>query len=476
MGETMTDDTPVTALDIAQADSLYRGFPDFSEWGELSTGDLELWDRIASSFTEKRKSATPDALKTALEVAIRAAALDTGAIEGLYSVDRGFTMTVAVQGLSWQQMIEERGANIRDLFEAQLEAYELVLDAATRSRPFTEVWIRELHQILCAPQKTYRVLTEVGWQEQELPKGVYKTRPNHVRLADDTLHAYAPVDRVPSEMHRFLEQLRTPQFESAHPALQASYCHYAFVVIHPFADGNGRVARALASTFFYRALSIPLVVFAHQRLAYLDALQKSDLGDPGGLISFFSSRGVETMQLVMSNMLADELPSPETVAARIGRLLYPQKGISHHLLDTLSNQLLAETGSRLKAQFDYLNLPEELSLVVNRAEDNRGPLPGYRRVIQNPKPSSQIVLESPSVRSKVEVSVRVLVADDASNPFTFLIEAVGSSDHLEIRLEDVYPQLTPVLDIQMAGWSRKLLSRLLAASEEQSRTFFKKNQ
>src|SRR5215211_5679278 len=83
------------------ADSLYRGFPDFTGWGPLQPEDADLWSRFAASLEERRKAATPEALKASVDVAIRAAALDTGAIEGLYTVDRGFTMTVAVQGLAW---------------------------------------------------------------------------------------------------------------------------------------------------------------------------------------------------------------------------------------------------------------------------------------------------------------------------------------------------------------------------------------
>lgn len=153
----------------SQADSLYKGFPDFSAWGELTPSDIDLWNRFATHLNERRQAATPETLKSAVEVAVRAAALDTGAIEGLYTVDRGFTMTVAFQHLAWEQAIEERGAGVRELFEAQLRAYELVLDAVTRNVPISEAWIRALHEKLCAPQKTYRVLTEVGWQEQELP-------------------------------------------------------------------------------------------------------------------------------------------------------------------------------------------------------------------------------------------------------------------------------------------------------------------
>src|SRR6476661_2035441 len=151
---------------LAQADQLYQGFPDFSTWGELSSEDVDLWSRFAASLEERRREASTETLKASVEVAVRAAALDTGAIEGLYSVDRGFTMTVALQSLTWEQAIEERGAGVRELFEAQLAAYELVLDAVTQRLPITEAWIRALHERLCEPQKTYRVLTDMGWQEQ----------------------------------------------------------------------------------------------------------------------------------------------------------------------------------------------------------------------------------------------------------------------------------------------------------------------
>jgi Fic family protein len=52
--------------------------------------------------------------------------------------------------------------------------------------------------------------------------------------------------------------------------------HYAFVAIHPFADGNGRVARALASVFTYRAYSVPVLILAESRNDYLTNLEAAD--------------------------------------------------------------------------------------------------------------------------------------------------------------------------------------------------------
>jgi Fic family protein len=340
---------------LAQADQLYQDFPDFSNWGELSSEDADLWSRFAASLEERRREASPETLKASIEVAVRAAALDTGAIEGLYSVDRGFTMTVALQSLTWEQAIEERGAGVRELFEAQLAAYELVLDAVTHRLSITEAWIRALHERLCEPQKTYRVLTDVGWQEQDLPKGQYKNRPNHVHLTDGTFHAYAPVDRVADEMHRLIQQIRTPEFEGAHPILQASYCHYAFVVIHPFADGNGRVARALASTFFYRAQSIPLVIFENQRLAYLDSLRAADLGDFRQVISFFRDRGIDTMQLVAESLMTAVAPKPESLAPRISGPAQSPRDLERVAIE---GRLVYEINQRFQSRLKIKDLPD----------------------------------------------------------------------------------------------------------------------
>lgn len=409
---------PPEAPSLESADSRYRSFPDFSAWGPLPPEDADLWSRFAASLERQRAEATPPALKASVDVALRAAALDTGAIEGLYTADRGFTMTVAVQGLAWEQMIEERGAGVRELFEAQLAGYELVLDAVTRKLPVTEAWIRALHETLCAPQRTYRVLTAAGWQEHELPKGRYKAQPNHVRLADGSVHAYAPVDQVSAEMHRLVEQIRSPDFAEAHPVLQASWVHYAFVAIHPFADGNGRVARALASVYFYRCCSIPLVVFANQRLAYFDALHAADQGELRPLIGFFRDRGIDTMQMAAESLRSAGLPALPALAER-------RTILSEEELLNLRERLLREALVRVQARLQQLD------------------------------------------PSHVSVDAVLLGREGAAAPFAFRLESPFET--LDIRLEDVHPEISEPLKLRLDGWAERLLVRSLSQLDERSR-------
>lgn len=89
------DDSVALAINVRQADAEYKSFPPFGEWSKASV-DTERWNHYASRLPEHGRL-TSEQLVRAQEVTKRAAAVDTGAIEGLYEVDRGFTFTVATQ-------------------------------------------------------------------------------------------------------------------------------------------------------------------------------------------------------------------------------------------------------------------------------------------------------------------------------------------------------------------------------------------
>jgi Fic family protein len=257
----------------------YDPFPSFPDFAS-SVKKPASFDGIESAFNDLRKTASVGDLAAAVMVATKWAAVDTGAIEGLYEVERGFTFSVALSGAAWDNIHLLKGEQAARTIEDQMTGYEHVLDIATKSRPVTEAWIRDLHTTICASQDTFEVLTAVGPQSRELPKGKYKSDPNSpLNFASNEVHSYASPMDTPPEMERFVTELHTDEFARAHPTIQAAYAHYAFVCIHPFPDGNGRVSRALSSVFLYRRPGVPLVIFADQKPAYIDALESADAGD-----------------------------------------------------------------------------------------------------------------------------------------------------------------------------------------------------
>jgi Fic family protein len=447
-----TEPEPVEArsamTDIETADSLYREFPDFSAWAGLTETDVELWDRFKENLDAKRAAAPPEAFGRAVEVAMRTAAIDTGALEGLYSVDRGFTMAVAMQSLAWQHLLDERGSGVRRLFEAQLAAYELVLDAVTNTLPITEAWVRALHEKVCAAQPTYPVLTPQGWQDHDLRKGEYKKRPNHVRLAAGGILAFAPVERVAAAMHRLVTQIHTDAFAGAHPALQVSYAHYALVNVHPFADGNGRVARALASIFFYRAASIPLVVFSDQRGIYLASLRAADEGNASPMIAFFRDRGIDTMQRVTESLATAAIRQPDEIAEDLAGRSTGREIVALRLQAAIQEAL----ASRLEA----LSLPStvEASLETER-QYGWSEADGWR------VPSSCVLLDLRTLHLHAMERFQALVSIDPAAIFAFRLVVPGSDDALEVRLEDAAPELTPRLRDRLSQWIDRQLARAL---------------
>ena len=227
----------------SEHDAAYRPFPSFKEWTGADYSPIDWTTRIEEIAAIRKQP--NDNYKKALRAVQRAAAVDTGAVEGLYETDRGFTITVAMMNATWESEADKKGPDFRDNFEAQLKAYETLLDIATNQRELTEHLLREIHEIICAGQDYYwaNVETAEGTskKKRKLNKGNYKELPNHVERPDGTVHSYTSVLDTPQEMARLINETKTSEFQSAPPELQISYVHYALVVVHPFTDGNGRV-------------------------------------------------------------------------------------------------------------------------------------------------------------------------------------------------------------------------------------------
>jgi hypothetical protein len=409
---------------------------------------------------------------------MRAAAFDTGAIEGLYKTDRGLTMTVATQAAAWQATVDEKAPDARAYFEAQLEAYELVLDVVTNARPVTEVWIRQLHEVLTRPQATYEVRTPVGPQQQALPRGRYKTDPNHVRLQDGSVHPYAPVEATAAEMARLTAQIATSEFLGAHPVTQASYVHYCLVSIHPFSDGNGRVARAVASVYFYKALSVPLVVFVDQRDRYLLALEAADRGDREPFIKLMAEAGRAAAGMVIDSILTARGPSKEDELRKLGALVSAQGGLTHHQLDAVAKRLHEEIGAIFGEAVSAIDLPPGVSTNGVELGIPRQLVPaGYRKVLSQIMNATGIGFASAApaeANATFGVAVAVSTTDDEAETFALFdfedARAEDRGEQLILGLSDVYPELTVAAQFRIRAYVERLIALALAKLVEEARS------
>lgn len=459
----------MTTIDeLRLADSSYKSFPSFEEWMKCSV-DTNRWERY-TALLNKRGELSPELLKRAREVAKRAAAIDTGAIEGLYEVDRGFTFTVATQAAMWEAALDSKGKVARSLIECQMKAYDYVIDFATRQVPIAEAWIRELHSEICSAQETYNVYTEVGPQTQPLPLGEYKHLPNHVRGRDGKIHSYAPVDLTSSEMHRLCQELLGTHFLSAHPVLQASYAHYALTVIHPFADGNGRVARALASVFTYRSNSIPLLVLAENRLDYYADLEAADTGDYPPFVGFVLDRALDAIVLVDESLRAAIAPEAEDSIAMLSALFVTKGGYTHADVDRAGQSLLKALIDEASRQATPLNIKGQLEIRVSQTTGSGGITnPGYRATAGGGRGLGIRLTSSAPATAAVSLSYWLLVPKDCGREDDLLIESPGGKDVFGARITEVIPRMSAALQMRMSIFVQRILREALAQLLQQAR-------
>ena len=455
-------------LDSVKVDADYRPFPTFEAWSTAAI-DVGLWNSFVAAFKDERSQANEEIRKVVLRFALREAAVDTGAIEGLYSADRGFTITVAAQAAAWESLMREKGPEVLGLFEAQLKALDLVLDVVASRDPegggvrLSEAWIRRLHEVLLESVDVYRVRTPQGVQDQPLPKGEYKRHPNHVRQNDGSVHAYCPVDRTASEMHRLIEELGRESFARAHPVLQASYAHYALVAIHPFADGNGRVARAFASVFLYRAVSIPLVIFADQKVRYWAALSLADRGEPQAFVAFIHECAIDTVrELTLRFEKARSVPAEQSLSA-LESLYVGHGNLSHQEFDAVGARVCDWVREEFENRLMTLKIPRHVVATVDLKRHPISPgTPGYRRLVAPETSVVDVRLRSaPPASAEVRASYHIVAAGSRELPFAFVIEKLDSEDSFEVRLTEVDPAGTPTFRDRLSTWVDLEVGRLL---------------
>ena len=139
--------------------------------------------------------------------------------------------------------------------------------------------------------------------------------------------------------------------------MQAAYAHHAFTAVHPFADGNGRVAHALASVFLYRAVGVPLVVFAEERESYLSVLQRADAGDHQAFVDLTFDAALDSVALVTDTLRAATQPGLADEVQRVKRALTTPSGLSVQELHAVAARLLDHTQATLRKLADGLTLP-----------------------------------------------------------------------------------------------------------------------
>lgn len=468
----MTADIEDPNAEEGRLDSTYRPFPALDSWRDLRV-PAEVFAEAVMLFEESAAIATPEQVAAVVDFGLRAAAFDTGAIEDLYDTDRGITFSVAARSIAWEERVEEKsGDTALRHFQTQLAAYDWVLDAATGRRPITEVMIRELHEQLTGAQDTYRVRTAVGWQNVALPKGVYKSSPNHVRQRDGRWHSYAPVAETPEEIRRLVADVRSPDFEAVHPIVRSAYLHYALTYVHPFADGNGRVARALASVPLYRVARIPFLVFRDERARYFASLEAADGGDLQRFVTFVADRAVDTVTLLRDELDAARRPGLLAKVAELGSLIENDEEPSRIGLDAAARRLGDVALQTVTDVVEQLSLPRSVRMTVTPLDQGGHSIPsvptyqyryaGNGNVGVTMRASVSDDDDAAVIHARQDIAVLIITSKDSFWRFRLVGRSADPSKDLPLRLDHVYPQMSETGRRRITYWAQQVVDDLVS--------------
>ncbi|MFB2983665.1 Fic family protein [Microseira sp. BLCC-F43] len=165
-----------------------------------------------------------------------------------------------------------------------------MFDFVGGKRTLSNSYIKQLHQLLTQSQDSTEALDPLREKifRVSLIKGDWKRQPNNPLGPDGTVHEYCPPEQVASEMDRLIALHHQHRDQRVPPEIESAWLHHRLTQIHPFPDGNGRVARCLASLVFIQASWFPLVLTRDDLAVYIAALEHAYQGDLSNLINLFA--------------------------------------------------------------------------------------------------------------------------------------------------------------------------------------------
>ena len=177
--------------------------------------------------------------------------------------------------------------DLRTLFEIQNQknAFEFLLQPILKKEPLSIEFIQNLH----------KELLEGCYDERRYSKG---ERPGTFKIGDysvgDNVGSFP--EEVESDLKELLREVNEVNQNEPEQLLKAAaYLHLNFESIHPFADGNGRVGRALMNYFLMTHQMPPTIFYEEDKKTYYMGLTVFDkTAELDGFVQFINEETIKT--------------------------------------------------------------------------------------------------------------------------------------------------------------------------------------
>lgn len=206
---------------------------------------------------------------------------------------------------------EAEAKDVHEMTASNVGLKMMVEEAHLKEVPLTQNFIRTLHKTILREDYTvYRNLPGGEVTSYTIHAGRYKTRPNSVVTRYGDRFEYASPEETPSLMSDLIDWYNdAEQSGKFTPVELAAIFHYRYIRIHPFEDGNGRIARLMMNYILTRHGYPMIVVRSRKKNDYLEALHKTDLtvGLSPSLGAHASKREIQQFLTYFTNLFVEEV-------------------------------------------------------------------------------------------------------------------------------------------------------------------------
>lgn len=199
------------------------------------------------------------------------------------------------------------------------DAVMAIEEAVADDDALNQAFIRNLHQVLLKESYEMPAETPDGHRAMRpISVGQYKEAPNNVRTRMGEMHYFAPPEQVQPMMGDLIDWYRAKEAEGEHPIIIAATFHYRFVQIHPFDDGNGRMARLLMNLILMRHGYTIAMVQRDGRDQYIDEIEQAQAtGSLAGFITYSAECCRYSLDLHLRAACGESIEDPDDIDREI---------------------------------------------------------------------------------------------------------------------------------------------------------------
>lgn len=191
--------------------------------------------------------------------------------------------------------------------------------AEEKEREISEAEIRELNKVILVKPFWKEAITADKQPTRRLIKvGEYKEHPNSVILPSGNMFEYASPEETPRLMAELVAWYRASEIKNA--IILAAELHYRYIRIHPFDDGNGRIARLLVNYVLMKNDFPPVIIKSAEKEKYLTALRKADAGDREAFHEYMAEQLIWSLEIAVKAAKGESVEEPEDIDKKIALL------------------------------------------------------------------------------------------------------------------------------------------------------------